>query len=480
MNIKRAAVFLLLFQAVSLFAQELAARYNFQDFTQTPQKIKTLTIEPLFSFGVNGTNIVTGDRRTFVTDISGSKVVSNILAGYSYRVTIAGPYSTTVFTNYFGTNVTGLVSASDPEYLSVSANSLVPNIATFAVHATTADSAANAINLNGLPVQAFKLATLIEVEGDSNSSTNAAVGTHTWWYWFTNSVAFNQMFDNTTNIYNWSFPGDALWEMENQYPTNTVSLLPGQLGVKFQLGGINDIGDGRTSAQMISSYSNLLTKAKTEGKKVIAFTPMNDWLLTTTESNTLNAVAAWIRGATNQWDGLVDLNTAIQQSDTAGDAHLNTVGALKAANMALAALQGISSGITWASASIDGTNGIFRKVTINGDPADSRYKTFGVGYYDTTASAGIYNFQGALSLRATQLNFNTAGGVSAASQDSSGNWSFSRWTYFGPIILTNTPTLISTSSAPANVTIGTTTADGWFPITNSAGVRVFIPAWIAH
>lgn len=109
---------LLLFPPLRSFG--LDAVYNFTDFTGTPQKIKSLTIEPIAPLALDNTNIVTGDRRIFVTDTSGSKTVSNILSGYNYRITLAGSYTTTVFTNSFGTNVTGLVNASD--YIAISTN----------------------------------------------------------------------------------------------------------------------------------------------------------------------------------------------------------------------------------------------------------------------------------------------------------------------------------------------------------------------
>lgn len=45
---------------------------------------------------------------------------------------------------------------------------------------------------------------------------------------------------------------------------------------------------------------------------------------------------------------------------------------------------------------------------------------------------------------------------------------------------TNAITLLATNAAPTGVTVGTTAPDGWYVVTNSSGLRTYVPAWIDH
>ena len=107
-------VFLFVF---NLFAADV--RWTFVDFTATPQAVKKIYITPIASYGTSTTNIITGDRRTFTNDSSGSLIVSNVIVGRTYRVEFVGSFTSTIITNSFDTNVTGFVEASDPLYLDV-------------------------------------------------------------------------------------------------------------------------------------------------------------------------------------------------------------------------------------------------------------------------------------------------------------------------------------------------------------------------
>ncbi len=101
---------------------QIHVQWFFSDFTLSPQGVKGITVEPLEAYTVSGTNIVTGDRIKRTVLAGGSVTISNMIPG-SYRVTFAGSSVNTIFTNSFGTNVSGLVNAKD--YVTISTN--LPN-----------------------------------------------------------------------------------------------------------------------------------------------------------------------------------------------------------------------------------------------------------------------------------------------------------------------------------------------------------------
>ena len=117
---------------ILLFAFNLSAQvnvtWNWADFTQTPGGIYTTKITPLFQYTASGTNVITGQSRSFTT-YNGSVTVSNILNGYGYKV-IYGDWSQSpplifaCITNSFATNVAGNVNGSNPNYLTVITNQL--------------------------------------------------------------------------------------------------------------------------------------------------------------------------------------------------------------------------------------------------------------------------------------------------------------------------------------------------------------------
>jgi alpha-galactosidase len=100
---------------------QIHARYNFINSQQFPQGVKKVRLTPLLAFTVTGTNIVTGDWMEKTVNANGSVTFSNLIPG-SYRVLFTGSFTPTTFTNSFGTNVSGLVDASDEAYLTISTN----------------------------------------------------------------------------------------------------------------------------------------------------------------------------------------------------------------------------------------------------------------------------------------------------------------------------------------------------------------------
>jgi len=117
----------ILFLAFNLSAQ-VNVTWNWSDFTQTPGGIYKTKITPLFRYTASGTNIITGQPRSFAT-YNGSVTVSNILNGYGYKVEYGDwsqspPLIFACITNSFATNVTGNVNASNPNYLTVITNQL--------------------------------------------------------------------------------------------------------------------------------------------------------------------------------------------------------------------------------------------------------------------------------------------------------------------------------------------------------------------
>lgn len=121
----RAAALVLLVLSVLLVPSaraQIHARYHFTDSAMAAQGIKKLTITPLLEYTVYGsTNLATGDPVIRTVDANGLVTVSNLISG-SYRVEFSGARVITTFTNSFGTNVTGLVNALDPAYLTISTN----------------------------------------------------------------------------------------------------------------------------------------------------------------------------------------------------------------------------------------------------------------------------------------------------------------------------------------------------------------------
>lgn len=75
---------------------------------------------------------------------------------------------------------------------------------------------------------------------------------------------------------------------------------------------------------------------------------------------------------------------------------------------------------------------------------------------------------------------NTASGVFRVLDSSAGLGTINASVNASQLLLTNAPTLRSTNTAPANVTVGVTAPDTWYVVTNNAGVRMKIPGWIEH
>jgi hypothetical protein len=122
------SVFLLwIFQAAAQFSVE----WNFADFTGQPERVRRVVIRPLAFYGVQGSNIISGDRISFLTGSRGGILLSNVSPG-AYQVKLFGRNSVTTFTNYFPPNLSGQVNAAG--FVVVSTNygtgpfSLAPDI----------------------------------------------------------------------------------------------------------------------------------------------------------------------------------------------------------------------------------------------------------------------------------------------------------------------------------------------------------------
>lgn len=103
-----------LFALLATFnASAFNCRWNFTDFTQGGLNVRAVYITTIAPYGISGTNILTGDRRSYTTANNSSLTVSNMVNGRSYRVEFLGPTTTTTITNNFDTNVVGNVNAVD-------------------------------------------------------------------------------------------------------------------------------------------------------------------------------------------------------------------------------------------------------------------------------------------------------------------------------------------------------------------------------
>ncbi|HZL44287.1 MAG TPA: hypothetical protein VFD66_13520, partial [Verrucomicrobiae bacterium] len=102
------SLFLLwIFQAAAQFSVE----WNFADFTGQPERVRRVVIRPLAFYGVQGSNIISGDRMSFLTGSRGGILLSNVSPG-AYQVKLFGRNSVTTFTNYFPPNLSGQVNAA--------------------------------------------------------------------------------------------------------------------------------------------------------------------------------------------------------------------------------------------------------------------------------------------------------------------------------------------------------------------------------
>ena len=114
-------VFLLLFYSfmglMPCFSQStnLNATWYFTDFVGN-SGTNVVKIDPLFSYTINGTNVITGDSHIYTNTIS--LTVSNMLPGL-YRVTFMGLTKNTIITNVFPYGTSGNVIASATNYIGV-------------------------------------------------------------------------------------------------------------------------------------------------------------------------------------------------------------------------------------------------------------------------------------------------------------------------------------------------------------------------
>lgn len=86
--------------------------WTFVNFTSDPQTVKAVKVTPLAPWGTNAAGIVTGDYKQRQTLNTGAVTITNMTAGYAYRVTFTGSFVETAFTNYFPPGLTGAVNAT--------------------------------------------------------------------------------------------------------------------------------------------------------------------------------------------------------------------------------------------------------------------------------------------------------------------------------------------------------------------------------
>jgi len=118
-----AAIILLLLVGLNLRAQSLFTNvFSFVNAMGVTQNVKQVSIEPLQALGVYGDSIIVPDVQKLTVKTNTLPVP--LLSGYSYRVkyyaSVSPELITSTFTNYFSTNVSGVVSASD--YVTISTN----------------------------------------------------------------------------------------------------------------------------------------------------------------------------------------------------------------------------------------------------------------------------------------------------------------------------------------------------------------------
>lgn len=110
MNLARFFVFFVM--SLCLTAEAFNCTWQFSDFTMSSEGVKKVILLPIAPYGVSG-NILLPDKIQKNTDTNSTVTISNIVPGYMYQVTFYGNSVSTIFTNYFGTNVTGNVNAKD-------------------------------------------------------------------------------------------------------------------------------------------------------------------------------------------------------------------------------------------------------------------------------------------------------------------------------------------------------------------------------
>lgn len=167
--------------------------WNLTDFVSSAQATRRVYITPLNAPIVIGTNIITGDRRTFTNDSSGMLVVSNLVTPASYKIEFVGQYTATTFTNTFSVETNGWLNAKDFLSASLAVGSTVAYSQTASDARFVAKSGGSATNLalSGGSASNFALSGTLTVGGSATITTNFSVlvpggGTNTLVY--TNGV----------------------------------------------------------------------------------------------------------------------------------------------------------------------------------------------------------------------------------------------------------------------------------------------------
>ena len=98
------------------FASTVDVVYQFSDYTTHPLNVRRVQITPLgpsadYSGAFLSRRPIVYNASTFYTLTNGYFTATNLITGYAYQVAFSDGYGEPMVTNYFGTNLSGTVSA---------------------------------------------------------------------------------------------------------------------------------------------------------------------------------------------------------------------------------------------------------------------------------------------------------------------------------------------------------------------------------
>lgn len=109
---KLAALFLCLFAAVIARGGQINVSYTFEDYTSYPLNVSRVVLTPLAKGGeYSGAELantpIIRTRAQYPTLTNGTITISNLVAGYAYRVEFSDSYGVNTITNYFPASLDG-------------------------------------------------------------------------------------------------------------------------------------------------------------------------------------------------------------------------------------------------------------------------------------------------------------------------------------------------------------------------------------
>lgn len=229
----------------------------------------------------------------------------------------------------------------------------------YALFAGSASNLSNTLNFSSLSTSAQTTITniaqaavaptnlIVICDGDSQTAPQPD-GTD--WPTVLRSLSFCS--NRTVYFADTAVSGAGIADATNRYVTLVAPHKPvaGQKGYYLLYIGVNDLNSGYTVQSWSQIYSNLCVKARADGFKVIAMTFPRDAepLHHSGYPGTVNdlfsmSLNTWIRGATNVWDVLIDLERALPnpydtQFFNPDHLHLNQAGRALVASFANNAL----------------------------------------------------------------------------------------------------------------------------------------------